>query len=235
MQTSRPLLFVLYSRPFRSNMATDLIQATTRSSDAYRLLAACFYEPDREMFIEENLCANLGELLRAHAPSAAEACQRMESSLRASSQEELLVEYSALFLGPFTVPAQPYGSVYLEKERLLMGESTMDVQRIYAEAGVKYEESGPPDHIAIELEFMSFLEGKIAQAMGEENRALIADFAEIRGRFFRKLLAPWAPLMGQTIVEYAELDFYRALGDCLIAFFAAEKQRLAAPSPAPAP
>ncbi len=208
-------------------MTTELMQAAQRQSDAYRLLAACFYQPDREMFLEENLCASLAGLMQEISlPTVAQACQRMAQSLAENNQEELLVEYSALFLGPFGAPAHPYGSVYLEQERKLMGDSTMEVLKFYGDSGVKHEGDEPPDHIAIELEFMSFLEGKIAQAIGESNQAERADFSAIRSRFFNRLLASWAPVLGNILKEQATLAFYRDLGECLVGFIGAEQQRL---------
>ena len=206
-------------------MTTDLAQTALLRSDAYRLLAACFYEPEREMFIEENLCANLADLMaKISSPAAAEACRGME--LGENSQEELLQEYSALFLGPFNIPAQPYGSVYLDKDRQLMGDSTMAVKKIYGEAGVQHDIEGPPDHIAIELEFMSFLEGRIVQAINESNQAERADFSALRARFFNRLFASWAPILGNILKEQATLAFYRDLGECLVGFISAEQQRL---------
>lgn len=212
-------------------MTTDLIQAALRQSDVYRLLAVCFYQPDREVFVEENLCANLAGLMKEISlPAVGEACQRMAQCLAENNQEELLIEYSGLFLGPFGAPAHPYGSVYLEQERTLMGDSTMEVRKLYAESGVKYEGDEPPDHIAIELEFMSFLEGKIAQAISEANQADLADFSAIRARFFNRLLASWAPTLGNILKEQATLAFYRDLGECLLGFIGAERQRLQTPA-----
>ena len=146
-------------------MTTDLAQTALKRSDAYRLLAACFYEPEREMFIEENLCANLATLMEAICPPAVELCREMGKGIEANSQDELLLEYTALFLGPFSIPAQPFASVYLDKERALMGDSTMEVKKIYAKNKVEHDVPGPPDHIAIELEFMSLLEGRLSQAL----------------------------------------------------------------------
>jgi len=211
-------------------MTTDLIQAAQRQSDIYRLLAVCFYQPDRKVFVEENLCANLAGLMKEISLSAeGEACQRMAQGLVKNNQEELLIEYSGLFLGPFGAPAHPYGSVYLEQERTLMGDSTMEVLKLYAQSGVKYEGDEPPDHIAIELEFMSFLEGKIAQAISETSQADLADFSAIRGRFFNRLLASWALILGNILKEQATLAFYRDLGECLFGFISAERQRLQKP------
>ena len=216
-------------------MTTDLAQTALLRSDAYRLLAACFYEPEREMFSEENLCANLADLMaKISSPAAAEACRGME--LADNSQEELLQEYSAIFLGPFNIPAQPYGSVYLDQGRQLMGDSTMAVKKIYGEAGVQHDIEGPPDHIAIELEFMSFLEGKIAQTISEVKQADLADYAAIRARFFNRFLASWASQLGQAIVDHATMPFYRGLGLCLLAFIDAEKGNIAqAAEAAPTP
>lgn len=217
-------------------MTNDLMQAAQRQSDAYRLLAACFYQPDREMFAEENLCGNLAGLMQELSlPAVGEACQRMAQSLAENSQEELLIEYSGLFLGPFGAPAHPYGSVYLEQERKLMGDSTMEVLQLYAESGVKHEADEPPDHIAIELEFMSFLEGRIAQAISESNQADRAGFSAIRSRFFNRLLVPWAPILGNILKEQATLVFYRDLGECLVGFIGAERQRLQKPAAAQSP
>jgi TorA maturation chaperone TorD len=217
-------------------MTAELMQAAQRQSDAYRLLAACFSQPDREMFVEENLCANLAGLMREISlPAVGEACRRMAQSLAENSQEELLIEYSGLFLGPFGAPAHPYGSVYLEQDRKLMGDSTMEVLKLYAESGVQHEGDEPPDHIAIELEFMGFLEGRIAQAVSESNQADRADFSAIRARFFNRLLAPWAPILGNILKEQATLGFYRDLGECLLGFINAERQRLQKPAAAQNP
>lgn len=207
-------------------MNTDRARPDLARSDVYRLLAACFYEPDREMLLEENLCANLAGLMEELSIPAAQSCRRMEQGLQENSREELLVEYSSLFLNPFGAPAQPYGSVYLDKERQLMGDSTMQVRKIYAAAGVKQETDGPPDHIAIELEFMSFLGQRIAQAIAGSDQEAVAEFTAIQACFFNTYLASWAPLLGRAIQEHAELPLYRALGDCLLGFIGAEQQRL---------
>lgn len=202
-------------------------------SDAYRLLAACFYEPDKEMFEAEDLAGNLAIALKEAGAPADEACRKMAAALNKHSQEELLVEYSALFLGPFKVLAVPYGSVYLEPEnRLMMGESTVRVGDLYKFAGLAQEEIGPPDHIALELEFMAFLSRRLAnpeQAASEdkaEEGVPPLDSAGLRAEFLRVLLAPWVAPFCAAVREHAELDFYRAVADCLETFVDAEKSAL---------
>ncbi len=84
-------------------------ETTADRSNIYRLLSACFYEPDRNLFLEEDLCGNLAKLLEKECPEAALAAENMAQSLRDSVQLDLAVEHAALFVGPFELPSPPYG------------------------------------------------------------------------------------------------------------------------------
>ncbi|OQX16704.1 MAG: hypothetical protein BWK76_11260 [Desulfobulbaceae bacterium A2] len=205
-------------------MTEDSRYAATRG-DAYRLLAACFYEPERELLLEEHLPENLTTLMSELEVPADEACRLLAEGLQQASQEELLVEYSALFLGPFGAPAHPYGSVYLEQAGLLMGDSSMAVQKCYLEAGLTQKAEGPPDHIALELEFMSFLINKAAEAEAAGDSARQQDFARRQGLFLSRFLASWVIPFANAIRAHAQLAYYRALADCLVIFIATESHR----------
>ena len=118
----------------------------------------------------------LGRDLKAVCPPAAEAAERMEAALLAHEGiEELTIDHARLFVGPFALLAPPYGSVYLEGERRLMGDSTLAVGECYREVGLEVAAgfNGTPDHIAAELEFMHFLVIKELDALtgGELERA----------------------------------------------------------------
>ncbi len=195
-------------------------------SDAYRLLAACFYEPDREMFLAENLSANLGLLLKKLSPPAEEHCRRLQAGLHENDQEALLLEYTRLFLGPFGAPAHPYGSVYLEPTRRLMGNSTLTVQRMYQESDIAQDIEGPPDHIALELEFMSYLAGRTARTEAHGHTTEAADLALRQHRFYNLCLAPWTMPFCEAIRANTQLLFYQALADCLASFVSSEMPRM---------
>ena len=137
--------------------------ALTRAN-CFKLLAACFYEPEKDLLVEENLCQNLQNLLDGWASGAAKAASDMGLALLSTEQEQLSLAHAELFIGPFELIAPPYGSVYLEKNRQIMGDTTMGVLKSYQEAGLSVDEKEPPDHIAIELEFMSFLSTREAEA-----------------------------------------------------------------------
>ena len=193
----------------------------TVTGDCCRLLAACFYEPDKPLFLEQKVCSNLAMLLEGIAPEAAGLARDMSRNLLRLEQEQMLVDYAALFIGPFELPAPPYGSVYLEKNRTIMGDTTLQVLKFYQDAGLQVEEKEPPDHIAIELEFMSFLYGEELQALVREDEAEAGRLRNMRHRFFTTFLNTWAHAFCAAIRSGTGNGFYLALADCLSAFVAA--------------
>ncbi|HDH01197.1 MAG TPA: molecular chaperone TorD, partial [Nitrospirae bacterium] len=83
----------------------------------------------------------------------------MEKSIYNYTEEDLCVEYAKLFVGPFELLAPPYGSVYLDDGGRVMGDSTMRVIEAYQKEGLSGNDDFKdlPDHIAVEMEFMSYL------------------------------------------------------------------------------
>ena len=184
-------------------------------SDCYRLLAACFYEPEKDVFLEEKVCEHLVGLLADTAPSAVRPAREMAAALREIDQQELSRDHATLFLGPFEVVAAPYGSVYLEEGRRVMGNSTMEVARLYRQEGVSIDVSEPPDHIAIELEFLSFLARKEALAAAEGMDGESERCRQLQGQFLLNLLQPWLPAFCKAIRSGTGNRFYLSLADCL--------------------
>jgi TorA maturation chaperone TorD len=138
---------------------------TLQRGDCFKLMAACFYEPDKQLFIEEKLGEKLEQLLDQLAPNCVPAVRQMKNALKQLEQEQLSIDHAALFVGPFELIAAPYGSVYIEKKRTVMGDSTINVAQFYQDAGLSVDIKEPPDHIAIELEFLHYLCSKEAAAL----------------------------------------------------------------------
>lgn len=191
---------------------------TLDRGNCFKLLAACFYEPEKRLFIEEAVCDNLHGLLEKIAPSAASHVKTMQDSLLQLGEEQLKVDYSALFVGPFELIAAPYGSVYLEHQRQVMGKSTLDVQRFYHNAGLVPGLQEPPDHIAIELEFMHYLCIREAEALeaGDMETALCQRKLQLD---FAATMMSWIPLFAGQIKAGAETEYYKALAACLVSFY----------------
>lgn len=188
--------------------------------DCYRFLSACFCQPQKNEFQEEKLLQNLTKSLRRICPEAALFSASMEESILKYGNEELLVEYSRLFIGPFGVIAPPYGSVYLDGERRVMGDSTMKVIGMYRNEGLSGSaDAGElPDHVAVELEFMSYLVFEEIKALETSDLRAAVESVEKQERFSGEFLRRWIPLFCERIKENTENGFYTALAQCASSF-----------------
>ena len=190
--------------------------------DCFRLLSACFYPPKKELYLKECLFQNLTTALSQVCPEALMSSTKMEEAFLHDSGEDLAVEYARLFVGPYELMAPPYGSVYLDHERRVMGDSTMEVIKIYKEAGLSIDQDFKelPDHIAVELEFMYYLIYQEAEALekGQSDKALA--LRETQGLFLNRFLKPWVPNLCDRIKASTENEFYNCLANCVLVFVA---------------
>ncbi len=180
-------------------------------ADVYRLLSACFYQPE-EIFLEEELFGQLKTSMAKASPQRVPDGASLESSFRNAGQEALQLDYSRLFLGPFEIPAKPYGSVYLDGEKVVMGDSTLQALALYREGDFEIAEDfrEMPDHVAVELEFLYLLSFRIGQAKNDEERnRLVA----LKRRFLEEHLGRWVGTFSEAIRQSAESDFYKQLAD----------------------
>ena len=197
-----------------------------KRADCYRLLSACFCEPEKEMFEEEDVLNNLTRLLNDVCPDAAACSVEMADEFRKTPADSLVSEYAALFIGPFQLRAPPYGSVYLGNSRMVMDDSTMETLQFYREAGLHHGMKEPPDHIAIELEFMHFLiSEEVAADLSDDHEAALR-LRSLQNRFLRELLGRWVSHFCSSVIEWAEIEYFRALAGCLDRFLMHEVRTL---------
>ncbi len=194
----------------------EIVLLERARSDCYRFLSALFCRPQKDLFLEENLLGNLAEALKKACPTAVTYASAMEESIGNYSNEKLMVEYAGLFIGPFGVKAPPYGSVYLDGERRVMGDSTMAVIQMYLEEGLSGSDdfSDLPDHIAVELEFMSFLIYKEIEAVENSNFRAAIRMEKRQESFLKNFLRKWVPPFCRKIREGTDNGFYNALAEC---------------------
>lgn len=207
-------------------MTDDVLAQDAARADFCRFLAACYYEPGAE-FAEEHLFESVLEAARRADPDLVENARRLGEAFAAERLEDLLVDYTRLFLGPGGALANPYGSVWLGTEKTVMQDSTMAVLGLYQEGG--FEIAGDfrelPDHIAAELEFLYLLLFRENQARHAGDGAEQAQAAGLRRRLLDEHLARWAVPFTDAVLEGAQSDFYRELGRLTAAFIAKEAER----------
>src|SRR3990172_578150 len=135
-----------------------------------RFLAACYYQPGPEYAEEKVFDSMLDAATRIHPELAAHA-RRLGEGFSAAGSENLLLDYTRLFLGPSHIIAKPYGSAWLSGEKTLMQDSTMAVEQLYQEGGFEMDGNFRelPDHIAAELEFLYLLIYRENEALRDDN------------------------------------------------------------------
>ncbi|MEK6699259.1 MAG: molecular chaperone TorD family protein [Nitrospirota bacterium] len=198
----------------------QFIQFERARRDCYKVLAACFYQPQKKLFLDENVFTVLGNLLTRVCPEAALFSEKMATSVVQYDEEELLVEYARLLVGPNELLAPPYGSVYLEQGRKVMGESTARVMEFYKAEGLSMNEQfqNLPDHITAEMEFMYYLAYHEVEALEKNDREKALYFLNKQEDFLRTYLDGWVAPFCEKMRQGTENEFYQALADCVSVF-----------------
>lgn len=194
-----------------------------------RLLAACHYEPGPE-FAEERVFDSLRAAAARIDPELALRVQRLDDAFGAAPLEDLLVDYTRLFLGPTNARARPYASVWLDTDSALMRDSTLDVVDLYAQGGFEIAEAfrDLPDHIAAELEFLYLLTFRRNRARATGDSEALAAATTLRRRFLTEHLGRWVVPFTAAVEAGAETTFYRELAGLTGRFVAMEAGRFAA-------
>ena len=179
--------------------------------DIYRLLADCFHLPN------ENLKQNwvrLSSTMDTFCEEAAQHALVKKNDLEGMDDlDSLKIDYARLFVGPYTLAAPPYGSVYLEGKRLVMGNSTVDAQKRYRKAGLNIAEEfkEAPDHITVELEFMHFLIFKEIEAASNSNIEAFGNYLREQQSFLEDHLGAWQSEFTDNVIANSDTEFYKVL------------------------
>lgn len=196
---------------------------TATREDAYRLLAACYYPPSPGL-IEESCCETLASLLEPVVPEAARYAGAAAVAVDSGALEHLAVEHARLFIGPFQLVAPPYGSIYLDDAKTVMGDSTARVAAFYHSCGLHLADDFHelPDHFAVELEFMSYLVFKQREAEASGDKGEAARAMSLQREFLGRFLMPWLEPFTSAVITDGEAPFYQAIARCTAAFINAD-------------
>ena len=198
----------------------DLIVSEMARMEAYKGLSACYTLP------ATGLVTWLKKLERQLAFLSSDAytpAVLMRNELENTENlEKLKVEFARLFIGPYRLAAPPYGSIYLDEERKIMGDSTIDVRKRYLDSGLAISENfkDAPDHIAAELEFMYFLVSNEINAKSSEQLDESFEFMYRQKSFLVDHLGAWIVNFSCNTEVSTDCDFYRNLARATRIFIA---------------
>jgi TorA-specific chaperone len=148
--------------------------------------------------------APLGKLF---STAGAKALEQFQVVIDATPDPEdlcrkLHATYARLFLGAGQgLSAPPYHSCYLQENAPLMGPPAIRMRERLSAAGLAISGRGnePPDHLAVELEFLYFLMTKAPDDPGSEAPAV--EFTETE-------LCPWLPLFSDRLSQIPDAGPY---------------------------
>ena len=199
----------------------DIIIHESIRMEAYKNLSLCFKYPD------QTLLPTLEHLLKLFETMDSRALIYIADMTEAIQQHELSeieLDFSRLFIGPYTVLAPPYGSVYLEDNRRVMGESTIDAIRHYRESGLVIKETfyDIPDHVSVEMEFIYYLIFHEIKAIKEDKPDEAIDYFKKQVMFLNDHFSAWFFKFADSVESNAETDFYKKLAQACKAFIEEE-------------
>ena len=140
-------------------------------------------------------------------------------------REELSVEYTRLFCGPGK-HISPHESVQLKHgSGSLWGEETVLVRRFIEAAGFDYESdfNGIPDHVSVELEFLSRLAENESRCWQSGDLTGAGNALEWQLDFINRHAGKWMPGFCRKVASEEVSPFYRIFADLLRQFLAGEK------------
>ena len=202
----------------RKGWVNEFLSCANSRANSYRLLAECYYPPDGKLIkilnsIEESIGGLYSEIAK-NIPGI-------------NGVELLKIDYSRLFVGPYKLLAPPYGSVYLEDARKVMGDSTMDVRNRYQEEGLDIGLKEAPDHIAVELEFMYFLIFKEIEAIKNSDSKSAVSYLKRQRSFLKTHLGRWVSEFAENVEANAQAEFYKNLARLTKSFIKKDMREMA--------
>ena len=189
----------------------EILSVEYYRSEVYRALSICYSPPQKNIGdvlkrLEAGLCAT--------GSSAISQVVLMRNELKAAvTVEDFEVQFAKLFIGPYHLLAPPFGSIYLDNNRQIMGDSTLDVAKRYLTVGLTVDEdfANPPDHIRAELEFMHVL---ITTELGYLHKGCADEAAEClvqQYEFLNSHLGQWIVAFTDLTIKEAHLPYFKYL------------------------
>ncbi|WP_387466770.1 molecular chaperone TorD family protein [Photorhabdus sp. RM323S] len=169
-----------------------------------RILGACFYYSPLSEQVRP-LIPLLTDIDKLFPWPDSGKIENLTRKIAALPAESLQYDYSILFEGQGTMPAPPWGSVYLDRENLLLGESTLAYREFLAKQNmiISSKQREPEDQFGLMLLALVYI---LEQGDKPAARTLLEQH-----------LLPWAyRYLALTEEAKLENDFYPILATMAI-------------------
>lgn len=199
--------------------AEEKSTALELESAAYKLMGAILRQMPERAWLGSLVAEGVfeGVPYASHNPSVQKGAATLLSWAAGYSEDAADKVYDdcmALLIGPGKPLAAPWESVYSEQnEGLIFQQETADVRKAYRAFGLQVDRLNhePDDHIAYELEFVSTLGARAAEALREGRDDEAQGLVDAKAAFLADHLQTWAFKWCDLVDEHAATDFYRGI------------------------
>lgn len=160
-----------------------------------RVLGALFYFAPNSTLAEPLVTAFTDGEWVTQWPYAVLHADTLSAGFASPAEESLAEAWQRLFIGPDALPSPPWGSVWLDRENVLFGDSTLALRQWMRENQIAFDvqQNEPEDHFGTLLMLAAWLvENGREEACNQ--------------------LLPWAPRFLAEFIEKANHPFFIALG-----------------------
>ncbi|MBB6446625.1 TorD/DmsD family molecular chaperone [Bacillus benzoevorans] len=134
---------------------------------------------------------------------------KLEAFSKEEATEQVMIEYTSLFLGPGLPNAPLWESFYRTSEKIYFGRTTFEMKAMLSAHGLesKHKNQQPEDHIGLELLLLSVFSDNIAKCELEQQ------VSQIRKQiaFIDEHLLSWIHELCRDAKEHATVGFYGGL------------------------
>lgn len=191
-------------------------------ADVYRLLSMSFVYPGKEEFEAlHELADDAGESISLLPYDIKTEYQAFADNVAKADIEALKPEYTELFLTRMFCP--PTETIY-GKNSFNTPNILGDISGFYKAFGFTLPDNKGVnfDYIAVECEFMSFLELKIAYAIEQGMDENLDVCMTAKKNFLAEHIGRWTVVFGDNLVDRTSEEFFKSLGRFLSKFMSAE-------------
>lgn len=192
---------------------------------AYSLFGRAFVAEPHSEFVTLLCGEAIDALIREQSKTCswAKELRRELDSLRKLGNEQALerlkADYTVLFLGPLSLPAPIWESVYVTKRNELYTEETLKVRDVYRANGFSTEPYPftPDDHVGVEMSYMAALAHHGLGCFCENNDAGMTNALRASHDFLEEHLNRWLKPCGEKMLNTKRCG---QVYPCLMAFAA---------------
>ncbi len=190
--------------------------------------------------LNPTLLLAIDEMLGESGAESLEWLNRFADNMDQEAVDNLAQRYDELFHIP--IPGKyvpPYESCFsdaLYSQSVsgygeMWGRATSQVSEFYLRNGFESTVTGtPPDHVGLELLFLSKMCEREAQASGENNQGDARNLQGEEARFLSEHLYTWLPIFTDKVVKAGNSDFYSNICNLTLKFVEQDLEYLRTPN-----